>query len=190
MSDERKKVELGELLLPKDVVIRFNERYKLSAELDEKLAELAELARKNKERAKSADDQQLRLIYTESMEQILPMVSEGVKTIKSISDLTLDLQQSYAVSITSSAKYNKIMLAIAAITLVSTLLVSIRSCQVATDASKSSEAQLNRITAILDASLSHQAQLREEIRKMAASRSEKTSQRITTREKNGNLNGK
>lgn len=182
MTDVRKKIKLGELLLPKDVVVRFNERYKLSDELDEKLVELAEIARKNKERAKSADDQQLRLIYTESMEQILPMVTEGVKTIKSISDLTLDLQQSYAVSITSSARYNKIMLAIAAVTLISTLLVSIRSCKVATDASKSSELQLNRVTAILDASLAHQAQLQAELRKMAATRSEKGPQSTKSKE--------
>ncbi|BBA70044.1 hypothetical protein [Geobacter sulfurreducens] len=167
MTDDRKKIKLGELLLPKDVVVRFNEQYKMSEELDEKLKELAELARKNKERAKSADEHQLRLMYTESIEQIIPAISEGVKTIKSINDLAVDLQKKYAVSITSTSKYNKIALTIAAVTLISTLFVSVRSCQVAVDASNSSERQLNRITSILDASLANQARMKEDISKIS-----------------------
>jgi predicted Ser/Thr protein kinase len=63
MTADKKKIKLGEFLLPKDVVVRFNEQYKMSEELDGKLKELAELARKNRERAKSADEKQLRMMY-------------------------------------------------------------------------------------------------------------------------------
>lgn len=170
MTDDRKKINLGELLLPKDVVVRFNEQYKLSGELDDKLKELAEIANKNRERMKSADDKQLRLMYAESIEQIIPAITEGVRTIKSLNDLAVDLQKTYAVSITSTSRYNKIALMIAAGTLILTLLVSVRSCQVAVDASKSSGQQLNRITAILDATLANQALMKEEIRKIGTAK--------------------
>jgi hypothetical protein len=167
-ASNRETISLGELRLPKEIVAKFNQQYKLSAELDEKLQELAELAKKNRERVKSANEEQIRKMYAESIEQIVPAISEGVRSIKAINDLALDLQKSYAVSITSTSKYNRVALTIAAVTLVSTLLVSIRSCQVAVSASDSSEQQLNRVTAILDASLSHERQMAQELAKIAS----------------------
>lgn len=156
---DKKILNPGELYLSPSVVKRFNETHQRSEELNNKLEELAELARVNRERAKSASDQQLRIMFSESVEQIVPVIAEGVKTIKALNDLTAEILNNNVIDSAKNDRHNKLALSVAAGSLFLTLIVSTVGIFLSYNSSNSSAIQLNSVIQNLEMSVKHEKEL-------------------------------